>query len=106
MFGIALYVFVTTGLVPFAVPADDLKQQLFFAGLAFLAGFSERWAQDTIVQSAPTRSMAPGRGGAPATTTVLPGTGPGGPLEDDPAEAPQDATGEQGDAGRGSTRPD
>ena len=25
----------------------------FYAGLAFLAGFSERWAQDTILRSTP-----------------------------------------------------
>jgi hypothetical protein len=53
VFGLALYVFVQGGLVPIAVPPDPSKERLFFAALAFLAGFSERWAQDTIVKSAP-----------------------------------------------------
>jgi hypothetical protein len=38
------------GLIPLDVTDERL---LFFAGLAFLAGFSERWAQDTILRSAP-----------------------------------------------------
>jgi hypothetical protein len=99
VFGIALYVFVITGLVPFAVPADDLKQQLFFAGLAFLAGFSERWAQDTIVQSAPTRSMPPGRGNAPATTAASPEAGP---VEAGAGERVDDGPGEWLDPGHGA----
>lgn len=53
VFGLALYVFVQGGLVPIATPDDDTKGIMFFAALAFLSGFSERWAQDTIVQSAP-----------------------------------------------------
>jgi hypothetical protein len=53
IFGLALFVFVTGGLVPIDVPADQWKANLFFASVAFLAGFSERWAQDTIVHSAP-----------------------------------------------------
>jgi hypothetical protein len=58
VFGLALYVFVVSGLVPLTVPGKDPKESLFFAGLAFLAGFSERWAQDTILQSAPVASRS------------------------------------------------
>jgi hypothetical protein len=52
VFGAVLYVLVNGGLLPLIVPDGD-KKCLFFAGLAFLAGFTERWAQDTIVSSAP-----------------------------------------------------
>lgn len=50
VFGVALYILAFSGSVPVDVPAND---EHFFTGLAFLAGFSERWAQDTIVRSAP-----------------------------------------------------
>ena len=53
IFGLALFVFVTGGLVPLDIPTDQWKANLFFASVAFIAGFSERWAQDTIVHSAP-----------------------------------------------------
>jgi hypothetical protein len=51
IFGLILYVIVTGGLLPLQTASKD--EGLFFAGLAFLAGFSERWAQDSIVQSVP-----------------------------------------------------
>jgi heme O synthase-like polyprenyltransferase len=53
IFGAVLYVLVTGQLVPLATPQRPETIGLFFVGLAFLAGFSERWAQDTIVQSMP-----------------------------------------------------
>jgi hypothetical protein len=61
VFGLALYVFVQGGLVPISVPAGPDKELLFFAALSFLSGFSERWAQDTIVKSTPVvaAAMAP-----------------------------------------------
>jgi hypothetical protein len=34
----------------FEIPADPQDQRYFFAGLAFLAGFSERFAQDMVAQ--------------------------------------------------------
>ncbi len=66
VFGIALYVLVEGDLIPI----DDVvaNQSMFYAGLAFLAGFSERWAQDTIVRSAPiptSPTVADEDGGAP-----------------------------------------
>lgn len=65
VFGGVLYVLVVGGILPLAAPAatsasapaEVEKIALFFAGLAFLAGFTERWAQDTIVNSAPKVSM-------------------------------------------------
>ncbi|GHF93144.1 MULTISPECIES: hypothetical protein [Amycolatopsis] len=53
IFGAAMFVLVGAGLLPIAVPAGPEQVKLFFAGLAFLAGFSERWAQDTIVRTLP-----------------------------------------------------
>ncbi len=47
LFGLALYVLISGALIPMEVPDGD-KQRYFFAGIAFLAGFSERWAQDMI----------------------------------------------------------
>jgi hypothetical protein len=47
LFGLALYVLISGALIPMEVPGED-KQRYFFAGIAFLAGFSERWAQDMI----------------------------------------------------------
>jgi hypothetical protein len=65
VFGVAIYAFIEGGLLPIAVPASDSVEVLFFASLAFLAGFSERWAQDTIVQSATLAAKA--RSGSRAT---------------------------------------
>lgn len=50
VFGAVVFVLVTGGLLPIASAGETV---LFFAGLAFLAGFSERWAQDTIVRTLP-----------------------------------------------------
>jgi hypothetical protein len=53
VFGAAMLVLVRAGLLPLAVPDSPEQVTLFFAGLAFLAGFSERRAQDTIVRTLP-----------------------------------------------------
>ena len=69
VFGVALYILVVGGLLPVATSPQTAH---FYAGLAFLAGFSERWAQDTIVRSAPI---------APSPATRAPATDPpGGPM--------------------------
>lgn len=52
VFGAIIYVFIVGGIVPLALP-ERADAELYYAGIAFLAGFSERWAQDTIVNSAP-----------------------------------------------------
>ncbi len=66
VFGAAMFVLVSAGLVPIAVPDSAEKVNFFFAGLAFLAGFSERWAQDTIVRTLPgaadQNAVVPARG--------------------------------------------
>ena len=52
------YFLIETNLLPLAF--TDTNQQYFYANLAFLAGFSERWAQDTLVRTAtvPTAEFA------------------------------------------------
>ncbi len=69
VFGAAMFVLVKAGLLPIAVPDPADKVTFFFAGLAFLAGFSERWAQDTIVRTLP---------GAADQNTVVPARGKDG----------------------------
>ncbi|MGW3965802.1 hypothetical protein ACWED2_38695 [Amycolatopsis sp. NPDC005003] len=66
VFGASMFVLVSAGLLPIALPASVEKVNFFFAGLAFLAGFSERWAQDTIVRTLP---------GAADQNTVVPARG-------------------------------
>ena len=49
VFGVLTYFAVTSGFVEiFRVPPDGLKQFYFLCVIAFGAGFSERWAQDTL----------------------------------------------------------
>ena len=51
LFGVALYVFVGSGIFPaLTVPAGE-KESLFFYAIAFLAGFSERFAADVITST-------------------------------------------------------
>ena len=47
LFGLAFYALLASRILPFAIPIGS-GQTSFFAGVAFLAGFSHRWAQDTI----------------------------------------------------------
>jgi hypothetical protein len=60
VFGLVFYALIGSKLLPMALPsvtapeAPSSKEQtlLFFATIAFLAGFSERLAQDTLVRTA------------------------------------------------------
>ena len=54
-FGLILYFAVESGLLTiFAIPEQGELERFFaFLVIAFLAGFSERWAQDTITSLAP-----------------------------------------------------
>ena len=63
IFGLLTYFAVTSGFVEiFKVPGDNeaTKRFYFLCVIAFAAGFSERWAQDTL-----TGRLTGGRGGAP-----------------------------------------
>jgi hypothetical protein len=50
VFAAALVSFQDSGLLPIQ-PADGVGQTTYYTGLAFLAGFSERWAQDMVVST-------------------------------------------------------
>lgn len=72
VFGAAAYILVAGDLIPaLSPPEDDTVRETFYVGLAFLAGFSERFAQDMLV-SAQGRGQGhdthPDRGPAQATT--------------------------------------
>jgi hypothetical protein len=58
VFGSILFVLAEGGLLPIDT-AGSGKEELFFAGLAFIAGFNEQWAQDSIVRSAPIFARKP-----------------------------------------------
>jgi hypothetical protein len=47
MLGVVSYVLVAGGLISLEPPGDG-SAPLFFAGIAFLAGFSERFARDMM----------------------------------------------------------
>jgi hypothetical protein len=46
--GTAFHVLVLAGLIPLTLPADRATALYFVIGVAFLAGFSERWAKDLL----------------------------------------------------------
>lgn len=62
--GAALCVLAASGLLPLKVPSNPGDQALFFVGISFLAGFSERWAQDMLAtgQSRTTSGRGPASG--------------------------------------------
>ena len=77
--GTALFVLVQAGLLPLD-PSGATGQEMFYAGLAFLAGFSERWAQDTILRSAPLASSQDPAAGARPPGSGAAAAAPPGPL--------------------------
>lgn len=69
IFGLLIYFAVTSNFVQiFQVPEDATEAFYFFCVLAFAAGFSERWAQDTLTGglSGRGRGKEPGAAAAPA----------------------------------------
>jgi hypothetical protein len=73
VFGVLTYFAVTSGFVEvFKVPPDGIKQFYFLCVIAFGAGFSERWAQDTL-----TGGLA-GRGRKPDPPSGAPPAAAGG----------------------------
>ena len=69
--GVALYVLLKADLIPLEIPVEsDVAAPYFFTAIAFLAGFSERWAQDTIVRSTPLPTSA-GTSPIPSPSTPL-----------------------------------
>jgi hypothetical protein len=65
IFGVALYVGITSGVLQFIKPPSDPNAVFFFfAFIAFLAGFSERWARDILVPPEPASSSSRAAGGS------------------------------------------
>jgi hypothetical protein len=61
---VALYSLFTGGILDFAMPDGAAGKEIYyFAGIGFLSGFSERFAQDMLVKSS-TRLTGTERGGA------------------------------------------
>jgi len=58
-FGLALFILVLGGLIPLQIPTDGETEAFFLVGLAFLAGFSERFAQDMIGVGKSTANATP-----------------------------------------------
>ena len=46
---VALYFGIASGVLQFIKPPTDADAVFFFAFVAFLAGFSERWVRDILV---------------------------------------------------------
>lgn len=44
--GTMIYALVMSGKLPFTVPEDETAKFYFYISVAFIAGFTERWAQD------------------------------------------------------------
>ena len=63
VFGAAFYVLTVGGLLPLDVPDDQTTEAFFFAGIAFLAGFSEQLAQDVFVRTG--RTLGNGSSASP-----------------------------------------
>ena len=72
VFGLALFVFVTGGLVPIDVPADPWKANLFFASVAFLAGVQRAVGRRTPSCTARPPFARTPAGSAPASDSVAP----------------------------------
>jgi hypothetical protein len=76
LFGGALYLLLAGGLVTIAqTPTDATKLLYFYTAIAFLAGFSERWAQDVVAgaENAVSTATAP-PAARPNPTPHVPGT--------------------------------
>jgi hypothetical protein len=69
IFGVALYFGIQSGVLEFIQPPKDPNAVFFFfAFIAFLAGFSERWASDVLV---PIKQNAP-EAGHPSAVPMSP----------------------------------
>ncbi len=72
--GLALNVLIVGTLLPIAQPAEVAKQVYFYLGIAFIAGFSERWAQDMLAVAK--GSASPGASSTSQSESPSPSGGP------------------------------
>jgi hypothetical protein len=66
VFGAVVYLFLDGGIVDVLAPPTNGSHLAFYAGLGFLSGFSERFAQDVIEQATPKTPQPPDTGHLPA----------------------------------------
>ena len=66
VFGAVIYVFLDGGIVEIFSPPSGGRELAFYAGLGFLSGFSERFAQDVIAQVGPKTPQPPDTAHSPA----------------------------------------
>ena len=80
VFGLLAYFMLTSGFVEvFKLPAEDtIKRFYFLCVIAFAAGFSERWAQDTLTGGMTGRGRTP-KDAAPAEPEAATAGAPAGP---------------------------
>lgn len=75
IFGVLIYFAITSGFLDlFKVPSDPQERFFFLCVVAFLAGFSERWAQDTLTGGLTKRTGATASG-PPAAAAESPTRG-------------------------------
>jgi hypothetical protein len=73
LFGGALYLLLAGGLLTVAqTPKDETKLIYFYTGIAFVAGFSERWAQDVVTGKDPPGGAAAGVAAGPPASRPNP----------------------------------
>jgi hypothetical protein len=65
-FGAVIYLFLDGGIVDVLAPPTTGSHLAFYAGLGFLSGFSERFAQDVIEQAVPKSPPPPDTAHLPA----------------------------------------
>jgi hypothetical protein len=65
VFGAVVYLFLDGGIVDVLAPPTTGSHLAFYAGLGFLSGFSERFAQDVIEQAVPQPASTDPRGASP-----------------------------------------
>ena len=58
VFGAVIYLFLDGGIVEVLSPPQGGANLAFYAGLGFVSGFSERFAQDVIAQATPASARA------------------------------------------------
>jgi hypothetical protein len=66
VFGAVVYLFLDGGIVDVLAPPATGSHLAFYAGLGFLSGFSERFAQDVIEQAVPKSQPPPDTAHLPA----------------------------------------
>ncbi len=67
VFGAVIYLFLDGGIIDVLAPPSTGSHLAFYAGLGFLSGFSERFAQDVIEQAVPKTQPLPDTAHLPAS---------------------------------------